>query len=217
MRSAPASIALIYALLLYPAVGVWAQVIVDNGTPPDRGFVAYPLTDSVLADDFELTQSSVIAGIRFYTLERSAGSSGSIWWSIHANEAGEPAADALAGGLTADVGRVFTGVLNDNFKNGAQVINSIDITPLPLSAGHYWLLLHNGPLTNDDPDNAIGFLLWEGMESVHGLAALRDAAPFDVTWSETFGDRAFSLIGVPEPGAALILMAGLILIQRARH
>lgn len=194
-----------------------AHVIFDNGVPAADSAPAYPLTQSVQSEDFSLSEASVITGLRFYAIERLDGYAGSISWSIRNSDSGQPAGNAIAGDTTTAVTRTLTGVIRPDHFNAPQAIYSMDIEPLALEPGQYWLVLHNGPLSHDDPDDAQGFFLWEGTIGQRGAAGVEDPSPFDGVWQQTFGEHSFALVGVPEPGTVAALGGfALFLLRRQR-
>jgi hypothetical protein len=196
---------IVVAAVIAPA---WGGVIVDNGVP--SGFT-FTLTPSVQAEDFTLAQPSTVTGLGFYALERLNGYAGSIYWSIRGNDSARPSAVEIAGDTTSAVTRTLTGFIDWDHKGAAEGIYSIDIDPLALDPGDYWLILHNGPLSHDVADGFPGFLLWEGTRGPAGAVGVEDPSPFDAAWQQSVGERSFQLVGVPEPGTALALSGALII------
>ena len=206
------------ALVTLATTAASANVVFDNGVPAATDLPpAYPLTQSVQAEDFTLPEPSVVTALRFHAIERHDGYAGSIYWSIRNDESGQPSANEIAGDTTAAVVRTPTGVIRPDYFNAAESIYSIDVEPLILAAGDYWLLLHNGPLDYDRADTSAGFLQWEGTIGQRGEVGVQDPTPFEGVWEQTIGERSFSLVGVPEPGAKLTLgVAAVVMVRRTR-
>ena len=135
-------------------------------------------------------------------------------WSIRSDSNGKPSQGSIASDVAAP-SRVSTGFFNNDYHAAEQFIFDFEIPSLTLEAGHYWLTLHNGPLSFDVDDDARRFFLWDGSVSSPqpGSAGNEDAKPFGDAWAP-FGERAFQLVGVPEPGALLALILGTILLFR---
>jgi len=202
------------ALAITPASG---NVIFDNGIPAADSAPTYPLTQSMQAEDFSLTEASVVTGLRFYALERADGYAGSIYWSIRNSDPAQPAANSIAGDTSTAVTRTLTGVIRPDHFNAPQSVYSIAIEPLALGPGEYWLVLHNGPLSHGDADNAQGFFLWEGTVGQRGEVGVEDPSPFDGVWQQTFGEHSFALVGVPEPATMVGLGGFMILLLRRQR
>src|SRR5262249_17995332 len=110
---------------------------------------------------------------------------------------------------TATPTRTHTGIIVaglDEFQN------DFDISCLPLSAGTYWLGLHNGELTTPIPPR----FFWENTNPNGTPPGNDDPFPFDDgQWQGGFQERAFFLTtsqgtAVPEPGVSGMLPASVI-------
>jgi len=201
-----------FALILsLPTAAAHADIVFDNGQPRGNiGGNAYALTSSVQADDFSLDAPQTIAAVRFWALERHFGFSGSVLWTIRADDGGKPAASSIASDL-ATPSRIATGFLDEDHFAAPESIVEFGITPLTLPAGHYWLTLHNGPLTFDLQDNAQHFFLWEESAAVPRPGnGFEDPTLFDDSWQITGGEAAFQLL-VPEPTTLLTTFLALII------
>jgi hypothetical protein len=196
-----------------------ADVLFDNG--PSTGWVgiAHDLTGSIQAEDFTLVRPVTIEAIRFYAIEQGSTYAGSILWSFREDQDEAPAPTAIAGSLIA-ADRALTGILNTDYRNSAESLVTVDIDPVTLGPGSYWLTLHNGPLSNNEPASSTRMLMWQSTSATPspGLVGLEDIVPFEGTWENAFfGERSFQLVGVPEPASvSSLLLVGLAVRQRRR-
>lgn len=157
------------------------------------------------ADRFTVAEGVIVSDIRFWDLEGLPGAfSGSVLWEIRANSAANTPGVLLYTGAVstaapASLTRVATG-RRAFFVNYPEYVNTFSIPSIPLAAGTYWLVLHNGPLSNNTGLD----LFWEGAINVSTDPSYKDEAPFPGTWrsNSTTGaplsKLAFRLFGVPE-------------------
>jgi hypothetical protein len=215
-------VAVLFLVTLMAVGAARGAVVYDNGTPEAFG-PAYRMTESIQAEDFVLSDPAVVTGLRFYGLERSNpntgsnGYAGSITWAIRRDDSGQPGATNVAGATTSAVERAPTDVIRGDYFGAVETIYAIDVAPVALDAGHYWLVLHNGPLDYTRADNANSFLQWAGSPGPRGEFGVQDPAPFEGAWESSIGERSFSLIGVPEPTASFLWCAGAALVSRRRR
>jgi hypothetical protein len=182
-----------------------SHIVYDNGAPPDESAAAFPMTQSLQAEDFVLTEASTITAISFYGLERPrvGGYAGSIYWSIRSDDAGRPAAGEISGAVTSSVQQTATGMLRWDYFGAAETIYTFEIPALSLGEGQYWLVLHNGPLSFQGSGSAQAFFLWEGIPTLQGRVGLEDPLPYDGDWQPSGGEHSFFLTGIPEPSSTL--------------
>ena len=197
---------LIQLLLALCALGGAAHaqadvIIYDNGAPNhvsgnNMGF-AYQ------AEDFHLSAATTLTDIHFWSLEADGAYRGSISWSILCDCGGAPGSNVLASGTQSMVTRSSTGsYLGLNEYSNSFLLNA----PLNISAGNYWLVLHNGAMSNlGDPNE----FLWE---TTNNNATVRGMESFAIggAWTTNAQEHAFQISAVPEPAHALMLLAGLV-------
>jgi hypothetical protein len=189
-----------------------AATVFDNGSP--NLVSGSEMTEFVVADDFTLASGSNISNIRFWSVQESAADySGSVSWAIYSDAAGEPAV-SLFSGLT-NVTSLATG--------GATGFGySVFVFDIPVSftltAGNFWLGLHNGPLSNTAPST----MLW----ATTGVGGGTTGAYLDGGWVNSGNEHAFLLDGgptlppdptVPEPQVILMLLAGFAAFSSLRR
>jgi hypothetical protein len=205
--------AMLAAAMLSTSTLATAQ-LVTNGAPNNTN--GNEFTQWVQAENFTLTSAATIGGIRFW-----AGSSnsvdpfaGQIWWAIASASSpfGSPTA-ILASGQQAGA-RTLQGA---NTFGGSVWQHELSVN-VALAAGDYYLLLHNGPLsqttradyywvTTDTPNAPTGI----ECESGNG------AFPGDLAtcgWAENGQEHAFELYAatnvVPEPSTYALMGTGLL-------
>jgi hypothetical protein len=201
--------------MLVMAQAARASTIYDNGGPQSNG-AGEEMTGLIVADDFILGAASTITGVRFWDYEGTYH--GSIEWQIYTNIIfqGIPQPDTLIASGSAVPVRVATGLLP---FGEAEYQNDFGIGPVALSAGTYWLGLHNGNFTFTNPMFQDRFY-WEATSLGGGsLTASFDSAPFgDGSWEHNQLQFAFLLTGTegdavaPAPASAwsgLVLLASI--------
>jgi hypothetical protein len=212
-RTALRTIAAIVAMV--PALAS-AQIVFDNGSP--NNVSGNEMTQWVQAEDFSLSQTTTITGIRVWAFALAPNAyQGSIAWSIYGNAGGAPGAVQ------------FAGTFNGGFVNeGPSAFDGVDqlrfdiATTFDLSAGSYWLGLHNGPLTTTSREE----FYWQTRANNSTLRGHEDETPFGVGgWEDNGNEHAFQLLGspttvVPEPSTYALLATGfvaLVAVSRRRR
>jgi hypothetical protein len=187
-----------------------AGIIFDNGAP-DQVY-GDNMSEFLVAEDFSLVGTRDVSNIRYWSIQASAQDyRGSTYWAIYSNNAGTPDT-ILHGGVTAAVVGVATGS-STGFSYAEYVFN-IPVA-FQLTAGTYWLALHNGAISNGDAAE----MLWSTTATGGGLSGVYTGIPVTANWVSTAPqEHAFLLEGsepgtdpgqVPEPASIVLLASGL--------
>lgn len=181
-----------------PAMANASIPIYDNGQPDHQD--ANNMGYAWQAEDFTLGSGQWPASVTFWSLEADGAWRGSISWSILS----APGGATLFSGTTSDVSRTGTGT----YLGLSEYRNQFDIgSMLNLSAGTYWLVLHNGAFSNlDDPNE----FLWE-TAAPNGSATGLESYDSGATWIPNYNQHAFLISAVPEPASVAMLAGGLLL------
>ena len=182
---------LVFLLLPRPP-DAQSALLYDNGAPDLRS--GFEITHWIEADRFTLTVPAFVKNIQFWDLEIVGYFQTSILWEIHADSDGIPGA-LLFGGTSMNLTHVATG-RNDGF-GFTEFVSTFDITPAALTEGIYWLVLHNGPLSN----NSIPNVYWETTAGSSTIPSRTVIAPFTGPWDSNgpSSKLAFKLNGVSGP------------------
>jgi hypothetical protein len=170
-----------------------AETLFDNGAP--SLLEGNEMTYWREADSFTITEPVILGAVRFWELEARATSfHGFFLWEIRANSATNTPGVLLATGTSTELARVATG--RAAFVIYPEYVNTFELPSIPLSPGTYWLVLHNGPLSN----TATRDIFWETAVNTSLEPSLRQAAPFTGEWrgNGPASKNAFQLFGVPE-------------------
>ena len=187
-------------------------VIYDNGGPDQVS--GTNMSEQLVAENFTLGADTSITGIRFWSIQDAADSyRGSVYWAVYTDLPGEPGA-ILQSSTSGAVGSA-TG----NFTGFGYAEYSFDIAvSFVLTAGDYWLVLHNGPVGDNDPSE----MLW----STTAVPVGSESRYLDSTfgWVGTGNEQAFQLDGVavtpgevPEPSTLAMLFGGLLAARALRR
>jgi hypothetical protein len=205
-----------------------AALIYNNGGPNHLG--GSDMVLSLEADDFTVAAQSTLTTAQFWDFETPGGGdyAGSISWFIYSNSANNPGSVLFSGSASgAAVTRAATGIFDpslqftefsDTFTFGGGVT---------LSAGVYWLGLHNGPTSPVDPNSLANFA-WENTSTsctetafnVCGRAQdlTSPGSPFLSTLTENaFNISGSPVTGTPEPASLPLFASGfasLVLLPR---
>jgi PEP-CTERM motif len=186
-----------------------AAIVYNNGAPNQVS--GTNMSDTIAADDFTLGGGTTITAFRFWSIQDSAAAyRGSVTWGVYSNLGGKP--NALLFGGTVATAAAATGA-STGFAY-PEYLFDVDVTDFHLTAGTYWLGLHNGPAANDGSSE----MLWETTTTGAGFGGRY----FDQTfgWVASDNEQAFRLEGivdrigaVPEP--ATLALVGLALAAGA--
>lgn len=152
------------------------------------------MTHWIDANQFSLGAAATLGTIKFWDVEASASFQGSVVWQIRANAANNTPGTILFSGTAMQVTHTSTGRKVDGVY--PEFLNTFAVSSISLPAGSYWLVLHNGPLSNNLGQD----IFWESAINASSAESLSDEAPFNGNW-ETNGPSsqlAFQLIGVPD-------------------
>jgi hypothetical protein len=168
-----------------------------------------------------LTSPANITGFSFWSAANPGGTfSPNPTWQIYENSVTTPGALLTTG--TAPYIRVANGTA----AGQPQFRSDVTIPSTALSAGTYWLGLHNGPLTNTGFSN----VFWTTTNS-NGtpLGQERLLAPVQGGWSSSALEHAFFIVGsatstaAPDPSTVAffplggLIMASALMTRRRRR
>ncbi len=187
-----------------------AGTVWNNGGPNSLG--GNEIGDLNGAEDFIITAQSDLTAISFWSLEASGSYLGSITWSIQANTSNVPGAVIASGNIAPT--RTNLGAVPALGTNPSLTLfqNNFAINVAALSAGTYWLVLHDGLST----DTALQDFYWawanlNGTNTGTNRGLEQDATLTDPSWNTNSNEHAFLLSGAPtpEPATMVLLSAGL--------
>ncbi|MBM3756998.1 MAG: PEP-CTERM sorting domain-containing protein [Acidobacteria bacterium] len=204
------------------SVSAQAALIFNNGAPTTLGVRDIGLFRT--ADDFALASAQNVAGIRFFyswtspsVVEPADNFRGTITYAIYNDSAGSIGSQ-IATGSVSGLASTFTGIIipGSNAKINAVEFNLV--FAVALSAGTYWLELHEGPTLSTDDGTGIGWILAaDAGNAKQGLTA--NGLPAGGVNNELafeLHDTASGATGVPEPGS-VALMAGMAVLAALRR
>ena len=173
----------------------------DNGGPNLIG--GFEIIHYRTANSFTLSADVVVNGIKFWDLEENTSLwANLIFWEIRANAPNNSPGAVLFSGNSMNLTHVATG---RNFQPKIpEFVDSFDIPSIALPSGTYWLVLHNGPLSNNEPGATT--IYWETTTSNRTDPSYTDEAiqgSFNNAWqADTPGSPsqlAFQLSGIVRP------------------
>lgn len=180
--------------------------VIGSGAPNQSG--GSDLNGFLEADNFTLASSVNIVQVTYWTLQGDVTDyAGSTDWSFHQDASGIP------GTVVASGNTVATGSATGNTTLGLNEFAYTFTLSVPLTAGNYWLDLHNGPSASQPATSY--YWAWS---SGTGNSQSQDlsAAP---SWETNDAELAFQLTTTdatttPEP-ASLALCGGALLAVAA--
>lgn len=211
------------ALTLHSGAALAAVTLWNNGGPGAVDVGGSNLTSFVQAQDFNIGFTSNLTGIRFWSLEATPNDfSGQIGYRILSDAGGTPGATVLDSGLVSPTRIAAGSVLGLN-----QFQNDFAINVAGLTAGTYWVELHNGPLGNNS-DLTQYYWSWADIGGANAATTRGqedDLLVAGVSWLTNDAEHAFAVFGdrvpdpnpTPVPGTLALAFLALGLIARSRR
>jgi hypothetical protein len=190
--------ALFFFALVSAALSSRAGLLLDNGAPDLSD--ASEMTHWIDANQFTLSSNSILWQVRFWDAEASTSFQGTVYWEIHSDNGGGVPGPVLFSGLSTNVTHSATG--RAIFGAYPEYVDNFDLPSVFLGTGNYWLVLHNGPLSN----NLGRDIFWEQAINSSTAPSLTQPAPFTGPWESNGASSqlAFQLYGVPDTAKAKV-------------
>ena len=183
-----------------------AGVLWDNGGPATTNLGGSQMSDTIQAEDFQLSGQYTLTGITFWNLQGvPADYTGSIFWQILSDAAGTPGAVVDSGTATPTRSAAGSMLGLSQFQNDFAVSTF-------LTAGTYWLALHNGPLSATSFTDF--YWTWTDLNATNtGTNRGQEFGldPLATSFTTNDQEHAFSISGsgVPEPGTVSLAIFGI--------
>ncbi|HEY4283698.1 MAG TPA: hypothetical protein VGM62_11600 [Chthoniobacterales bacterium] len=181
----------------------------DNGSP--NLLDGFDLTYLKEGNRFTLSADVVAKSVKFWTIEPHTGTwANLVFWEIRLNTAANLPGTVLSSGNSTNLTHAGTGRVVAPDAPYPEFLITFDLPSVSLPAGTYWLVLHNGALSNNNILLASD-ILWETTTKIPSDPAYRpsfcDPAPFTNNWDtndlappKAEGSQvAFQLIGTVRP------------------
>jgi hypothetical protein len=181
-----------------------AGVLWDNGGPAVTNLGGSGMSDTIQAEDFQISGPSGLTGVTFWNLQSiPADYSGSIAWEISSDASGTPGAVVDSG--TATPTRTAAG----SMLGLSQFQNDFAVSTF-LSVGTYWLTLHNGPVSSTSFTDF--YWTWTDLNATNtgtnrGQELGLDPPATGFTTNDQ--EHAFLISSVPEPGTLALAFCGI--------
>ncbi len=176
--------------------------------------------DALQGEDFVLSSTSNLTAIRFWTLEAQGAYLGSLTWSINSDNSNEPGASLAGSTLSPTTSSVGSAL-------GLNIVQyDFNIAVNNLSAGTYWLVLHDGANIDVDFQDMYWAHTDLNVTNTGTARGLEQNLPGGVTWNATDQEHAFVVFGdpvrdpgpeIPEPATVVLVSAGLAAICLTRR
>jgi hypothetical protein len=174
--------------------------IIGNGPPNQSG--GSDLNAFLEADNFTVVSPGAhITQIRFWALQTSASDfAGTVDWAVYSNLSGFPDVAVATGNASA------TGTATGQTTFGLDEYSYTLAADATVTAGVYWLVLHNGP-SSSMPDSTF---YWAWSNDAGNSANLDLAA--GPPWVGNSAELAFELTenSIPEPVSMSLVGGGLL-------
>ena len=194
------------AALAFCSAHANAATIYDNGVPDLAN--AFNISGFRTADNFTLGGSATVAAIRFWAISLTTfpiDFGGSVTWGIYNDSSGNLGTLVSSGTVGS-----LVGVPDGTLVASTFPINVIDFnlgSPLVLSAGTYWLELHEGSSLATNDGSAIFWATSNGTVG-DGKQDVNPTLPSTGANAE-FAFQLFDTTPVPEPTTWVLLAAPL--------
>jgi hypothetical protein len=205
------------AAVMLTVAAAYAAPIYTNGAPDTNS--GNEATGKLQAEDFTLASTTTLTGARFWAFywdDPLAGFLGSVDWAIYSNGSSQPGSSLFSGTATPNIGAGAPSCCTDPIT----VMFDFALPNIQLTAGTYWLVLHNGPVSSATTDQEF---FWQTTAANSTATGREQAAPFGGSnWLDTGLEHAFELDGfgsasaegeVPEP--ATLGLTGMALLGLA--
>ncbi len=207
-----------------------AGIVYSNGLPNQTS--GEEMTHWMHGDDIVVTAPFTFDTIRFWDLEPTGGASynGSVVWVVNQDNPGFPAVATLGSGAATPTRSVIQSFTSGTWAGYDEYQNDISLSvPITLSAGTYWLVLHNGGY-GFQTDQSFYWETTDNNGTSHSYNFIRTGAPpgpwiiNNLSAPVAEAQLAFQLLdsagaGTPEP--ATVAMAGsalgLLVLSRRRR
>jgi len=187
-----------------------ASVVYNNGLPNQAN--GNEMTKWIQSEDFTLSTSQTISGVKFWDFQSANSYNGSISWFIYSDKSGIPGSILDQGNVAAT--HTSTGAYVP--PSYSEYENDFSTGNLTLGPGTYHLGLHNGPTS----DTSRAEFYWETTK-LNGTPTSEELyLPASLSWSNNFQEHAFELLGTtatPEPGSFLLFGLGGIALGSFRR
>ena len=189
-----------------------AALIFSNGTVDTNAANARDITIFRTADDFTLASAVTLDSVRFWLAAEPGDFAGTLTYAIYQNAGG-----ALGTVVNTATLNGVTPVLLNQIPQYIYSMYQVDfVLPVaqPLSAGTYWLEIHEGAslVTATQDLNvywAVAGFGATGNAKQSSTPTLPSGATTSAMGFELYGSAAAPTTGVPEPGTWALCLAGL--------
>jgi hypothetical protein len=164
------------------------------------------------AENVSTGSNVTITSIKFWSFQTSvADYTGSIDWSINLDAAGVP------GGVVSSGSATPSGVSTGNSGFGFSEFSYTFPVNVPVAAGTFWVVLHNGPASSIPS----GDFYWGWSNANAGDSQQQDISVSGQPWLSNFAELALEIQTadervVPEPSSLMLAGAGLLSVFLAR-
>ena len=205
-----------------------ASVVYSNGLPNQQS--GEEMTHWMHGDDIQVTTPITFDTIRFWNLEVTGGASynGSVVWLINQDNPGFPAVATVGSAPATPARTLIQSITSGTWAGFDEYQNDISLSvPITLTAGTYWLVLHNRGYSFDSDQN----FYWETTDNngtSNSYNFVRTGMPpgpwiinNNLSAPVAEAQLAYQLLdsgaSTPEPGTLIMIAAGFALIAGSRR